>query len=630
MKQINDIVQSPYEEAAREISGAIAKAIEKLNYRYETIAATMSMSKSFGDIASSIAFNLAKAYKKSPMDIAAQIKGAMKLPDCVSQVSTENAYLNFHLDKVRFSSKVVTAALSRSNIVSELGSHIKVTVESPSINPNKPWHVGSLRNAILGDVVSNLHHACGYDVERENYIDDLGLQVAESLWGFMHLDSDPEGKFDYWLGEQYVKVSKAIETDANVKAEVAKVLALMEQDGTYEAKLSRELASKCVAAQYETSFNYHIYHDLLVWEGDIIREQLMSKALATLERLKVIEKPKEGKYAGCVVMNLNTIKDLPQALAGLREDVRVLMRSDGTPTYLAKDIAHHMWKLGIIANTFKYSEFMVKRPDGKPIYTTSPDGASMPFGNSQIAINIIDSRQDLPQMILAFAFKMIGSERAASSIVHMSYGKVEVEGGLSGRKGTWLEGYTADHLLEEATAKARSAMGSKFKLSHEEVERIAKSVAIASIKFEYLRFSPEKQFQFSWERAMNFEGASGPYCQYMHARAVRLLEDGGFDDRLASNADFSTASSDHEFALIKQISFMNSIIEKACREIRPNAVAEYASDLASTFSKFYENVPVLKAENENQRSARLALTSAFAKTMARVLGILGIEALRKM
>ncbi len=630
MKQNNDIVQAPYEEAAKEISEAIAKAMEKSGYRYDASDATIGMSKSFGDVSSSIAFYLAKAYKKTPMDIAAQVKGAMKVPECVSEVTTENAYLNFHLDRAGFSRKVVSSALSSSDIVSVMGNHIKVTVEAPSINPNKPWHVGSLRNAILGDVISNLYRACGYDVERENYIDDLGLQVAESLWGFMHLGNTPEGKFDYWLGEQYVKVNKAIEDNANVKAEVAQVLALMEQDGTYEAKLSRELAAKCVAAQYETSFSYHIYHDLLVWEGDIIRERLMDKALAALERLNVIEKPKEGKYAGCVVMNLNTIKDLPPALAGLREDVRVLMRSDGTPTYLAKDIAHHMWKLGILANTFKYSEFMVKRPDGKPIYTTSPEGAPMPFGNSRIAINIIGSAQALPQMILAYAFKMIGAERAENSIVHMSYGEVDVEGGLSGRKGTWLAGYTADNLLKEAISKAQSAMGSRFKLSTEEVERIAKSVAVASIKFEYLRFSPEKRFQFTWERALNFEGASGPYCQYMHARAVRMLEDGGFDERLEPNADFSTAISDYEFVLVKQMSFMNSIIEKACRELRPNAVAEYASDLASTFSKFYENVPVLKAKDEKQRNARLALTSAFARTMARALGILGIDALHKM
>jgi arginyl-tRNA synthetase len=273
---------------------------------------------------------------------------------------------------------------------------------------------------------------------------------------------------------------------------------------------------------------------------------------------------------------------------------------------------------------------MVKRPDGKPIYTTSDEGAPMPFGNSRIAINIIDARQELPQMILAFAFKLIGAGHAESSIVHMSYGKVEVEGGLSGRTGTWLEGYTADNLLKEATTKARSAMGSRFKLSAEETERIAKSVAIASIKFEYLRFSPEKQIQFSWERALNFEGASGPYCQYMHARAVRMLEDGGFDETLALNADFSAIGSDQEFALIKQMSMMGSVIEKACRELRPNAVAEYASDLACAFSRFYETVPVLKAKEEEQRIARLALTSAFAKTMARVLGILGIEAPKKM
>ncbi len=630
MDRNDNVVKSPYEGAMVEISEALAKSIAKMGYYCEALESTIGMSKAFGDISSSVAFSLAKRYKKNPTELATQIKNGMNVPECVNKVTVENSYLNFHLDRSSFSKKVVVSAISAGDTVAEFGNHTKVCVESPSINPNKPWHVGHLRNAILGDVVSNMHRACGYDVVRENYIDDLGIQVAESLWGYMRLSDKAKGKFDYWLGEQYVEVNKAIESDEKVKAEVAKVSSLMEQDGTYEAELARQLASRCLAAQYETSFNYNISHDLLVWESDIIRENLVSKALSALEKLKVIERPKDGKYAGCVVININALKDLPPALAGLREDVRVIVRSDGTPTYLGKDIAHHMWKLGILANTFKYSEFMVKRPDGKPIYTTSKEGKSMGFGGSRLAINIIDARQALPQMILSFAFKLISADHDVGSIVHMSYGNVEVEGGLSGRKGTWLEGYTADHLLEEATVKARSAMGSKFTLSHEEAEKIAKSVAIASIKFEYLRFSPEKQFQFTWERALNFEGASGPYCQYMHARAIRLLEDGRFNNVDALDADFSLACSDPEFALIRQISLLNPVVEKACKELRPNALAEYASDLASTFSGFYENVPILKAQDEKQRSARLAITSAFSSTMARVLSILGIDAPRKM
>ncbi len=623
--------QTPYHAAVQEISDALSKALSSLGYKCDGIGTTISVSRSFGDFSSSVAFSLAKAYKKSPVDIADRVKGAVKMAGYLKEMTVENAYLNFHLDRERFAHDVVRHALSMGAALSALGNGSKVIVESAGVNPNKPWHVGHLRNSILGDVVSHLHIECGYDVERENYIDDLGLQVAESLWGVMHLNNKPEGKFDYWLGEQYVAVSKAVEErGADVKAEVAKVLSLMEQDGTYEAKMARDLARRCVEAQYETAFNYKIYHDLLVWESDIVREEFLSKALALMERSKVIEKPKEGKYANCVVLDLNAMKDLPPALSGLREDVRVLVRSDGTPTYLAKDIAHHMWKLGIIANTFKYAKFMEARPDGKPIYTTAPDGVSMPFGNASLAINLVDAKQDLPQMILAFAFRAIGDVRAAESVVHMSYGRVEVEGGLSGRKGTWLEGYTADHLLEEATSKARAAMGTRFSLSEQEAWKIARSVAVASIKFEYLRFSPEKQIQFSWERALNFEGASGPYCQYMHARAVRMLEDGRFDASDAANADASAAASDCEFALVKQISLLAPMAEKACRELRPNVIAEYASDLAYAFGRFYEQVPVLKAPDARQRGARLALTLAYEKAMARALGVLGIDALQKM
>jgi arginyl-tRNA synthetase len=622
-------MQAQYETALKEIAGAISDAIVKLGYSYEDVASTAGVSRAFGDISSSIAFGLAKAYRKGPMEIASQVKGAMALPSCVESVTTENAYLNFHLRRQPFTRGAVVDALAPEDVVSAVGKGVKVTVESPSVNPNKPWHVGHLRNAILGDVISNLFRACSYDVERENYIDDLGIQVAESLWGYMRLNSKPEGKFDYWLGEQYVIVNKEIESDASVKTEIAEVSALMEQDGTYEATMVRELATKCLAAQYETAFNYGITHDVLVWESDIVREKLMSKALETLERLKVVEKPADGKYKGCIVINMTTIKDLPQAIAGLREDMRVLVRSDGTPTYLGKDIAHHMWKLGILADTFKYSEFMVRKPDGSPIITTSQEGKQMSFGNSKIAINVIGSEQELPQMILALAFRLIGAGRPGGVILHMSYGKVEVEGGLSGRKGTWLAGYTADNMLKEAVAKAVSAMGPRFKLSEEETKRIAKSVAVASIKFEYLRFSPERQIQFSWDRALNFEGASGPYCQYMHARAMRMLEDGHFSDVTANSADFQ-GMGDSEFALIKQIAMAGSVIEKACRELRPNVLAEYASDLAYAFGKFYESVPVLRATDEKQRTSRLAVTSAFARTMSRILGIMGIEAPSRM
>jgi arginyl-tRNA synthetase len=623
--------ESPFGYVMNLIAECVARAVPGQSAK--DVSSTVEISRGIGDISCSIAFRLSKQLKANPVKIAEEIAGKFEKIDYVSKITADGGYLNFHLDRPAFSSFAIRFAdsIPDAGPISDIGNRKRVIIEYPSVNPNKPWHVGHLRNAILGDSIANLYEACGYLPEREDYIDDLGMQVTESLWGYMHLGDKPEGKFDTWLGTEYVKVHMKIEQDKDeMRKEISSLMKLIEQDGTYESKIAREISEACVLAQYVTAFNYNIYHDVLIWESDILANRLLDRSLVMLEQHNVATKPKDGEYKGCTVIDLQHVKELPKELQGLKETIKVLIRSDGTPTYVAKDIAFHMWKFGLLEDTFTYYTFVDKQPNGKPLHSTGNKGEKIPFGHVDRAINIIDVKQSFEQSILKLAFSLMGKNEVAENIIHMPYGRVEIEGAsLSGRLGTW-EGYTADLLLEEAKAKAAMLIGSRFRIDENEKQRIAGAVSLSAIRFEFLKFSPEKQILFSWNRALNFEGNSGPYCQYMYARAKRLISDSGIKDVNHLSIDYTILSDEKEFELIKIIARLRDTVEKACVEMRPNALAEYAIELALSFSSFYESSPILKGSKEKEKLARLALVAAFAIVMRKALMLLGIQVVDRM
>lgn len=604
--------------------------MKDLGYKPKDISGTIDFSKGFGDISCSVSFALAKEQKKSPNAIASEIKEKIKKPQHVESITVETGFINFHLSRKEFSSSVIFYASNPENLksLSNSGRGVNAIIEYTSANPIHPLHVGQLRNALLGDSLSRTYKACGYNVEREDYIDDLGLQMVQAMWGHLHLKSPDDKKFDHRIGKLYVEVNKRAES-TDMKKELSDLAQLIEQDGTYESKLAREVAEACVRAQYETLFDYGIYHDLLVWESDIVKDKLLEKAMHTLSGIGLTEKVTDGEYTDCVVIDLNKIKELPKEFQGLKESIKVLIRSNGTPTYVAKDIAFHMWKFGMLENDFKYIKFMEHQADGTPLYSTAQTGSRMDFGNMQRAINIIDVRQSHPQEMLRLAFRGMGKEKIAENIIHLAYGKVDLEeGALAGRKGTWI-GNTADDLLAEAITKARTLIGSKLEHSKADEEKIARNVALAAIKFEFLKFAPEKHMTFSWELALSFDGNSGAYAQYMHARATRILEEAP-KGALSKGLGEMPEVSDTEFELAKMLSRANEAAEKAAHELRPNVITEYINDLAYAFSKFYEQCPVLKADSDKEKAFRLGLTLAFRNTMKAMLWLIGIEALDRM
>ena len=626
-------MSSPSYKLKKEFISALKNAINKLDANIsiseEEIRASISRpKKEFGDISSSISFRLARLLRLSPHIVAQKLMPHLEKTELIKEFKELDGYINAFIDEKAYAKLVIKTIIeSTSNYgKSEIGNGKKVIIEYPSVNPNKPWHVGHLKNALIGDAISNIFEFCSYTVEREDYIDDLGLQVAESLWGYINLGDKPDKKFDQWLGEEYVKVNNIMK-ERDISKEINELLKKIEDHSTSEARLGREFAEKCVVAQYETAFSYRCYHDILVWESDVVRAKLLERALKLAEESGALEKPSTGKYANCVVANLEKLGKIFKELEGLEENEKVLIRSNGTATYLAKDLAFHMWKFGIIKGDFLFDEFMTQ-PNGKVLYTTSAKGKEMDFGNADMVINVIGSAQQYEQLMLKALLAISGYEEKSKNLVHLSYGEVELEAGsLHGRSGGWIgkdKNYTADDLLVEVSSKAKSLISKD--MSEEEKEKIAKEVALGAIKFDFLRASPEKKTVFSWEKALNFEANSGPYCMYMHARAARIIEKASMQID-PDSLDYSKLTRGYDFDLVILLGEMQEYIEKACKELKPNVITDYLLDLSTIFSKFYEAMPVLKSDTTE---LRLGIVIGVKHALANMLNLLGIKPLEKI
>ncbi len=613
-------MESTLSKIVSSVCESIEKACLDAGYPEIEIKRTIDISGAAGDISSSAALKLAKMMGANPNDIAADLSGRILLPKYIASIGASRGFLNFQLDRPSFSRAILNEALDCDVFISDRVDGANVIIEYPSVNPNKPWHIGHLRNALIGDALARIYRAAGFEVIRENYIEDLGNQMAELLWWHKNIKFDENKKYDTLLGEEYVLLNKYIKEHPESKDEIARMLSLMHQDGTYESRLVRDIAERCVAAQDITASQFYIDHDLLVWESDLLRYKIIARALDVLKKHNIAKEIYDGDYSGCIAIDLNEFKEGDRSFEDLKENIKVLVRSSGESTYLAKDIAFHMWKFGIIEDNFNYEPFGEK---GR-CNTTSQNGKRMDIRPASIAINVIDARQAQSQSILKHVLGRIGLDRKID-LIHISYGEVEIpSGALSGRLGTWI-GYSADDILREAKDRARAMIKPKFEMSHLEKEEISHHAAVAAIKFEFLKIGLEKKIVFSWDKALSLEGNSGPYHQYMHARAHRILEESHYSKQRINVVEVL----DPEFAIIKEIAKAKDIIYKAQAENKPNVITDYLNDLSRAFSKFYEHCPILKAEDE-RREFLLDITRAFERTSKGTLNLIGIKALERM
>ncbi|MBN2121928.1 arginine--tRNA ligase [Candidatus Micrarchaeota archaeon] len=568
-----------------------------------------------GDIASKISFIASKKMKMSPVQAAQEIAAKLESHEWVKKAEPTGPYINFFLSD-SFFSEVCTKILNEGKAYGRGGNNRRVIVESPAVNPNKPWHIGHLRNALLGNSVANILEFGGDEVQRLDYIDDLGLQVAQSLWGYLNSEGKIEGKADHWMGAEYVKVASKMEQDAIVKKEAEGILKQMESGSGDVAEQARKLTEECVRAQYETASNYGVSHDALICESDILRE-VFKEGMQKLKDNNAVHHETSGKNEGCWVVKLGG------KMSGMEDPDKILIRSNGTATYTGKDMVFQLWKFGKLNGEFNYEKFL-SNPNGKSIYITSKEGKRKDgFGKAELVINVIGVEQKYPQEVIAHVMGLLGFEEEAKNSIHLSYEHAWLpEAKFSGRKGTWL-GHTADELLEEGQKRALEKVKGDFE--DDEKKEIAKTVSAGAIRYAFLKIAPEKKLIFKWDEVLSLEGDSGPYLQYACVRARRIMEKANFEPSPQPHA-----FNDDEKRLLKELGRFPEVVQDASRKMRPHIIADYIYNLSNVFSRFYTNSRVLNAETQEERKTRLAMVVAFEKVLSSGLGLLGVPIPNRM
>ncbi|SEJ82786.1 arginyl-tRNA synthetase [Deinococcus reticulitermitis] len=570
-----------------------------------------------GDYGTPAAFQMAKAGGGNPAQIAAQLAGAVQLPAGIKKVEAAGPFLNFFLDVGAFVRAVVDTPFAMTQ---EAG---KVVIEHTSVNPNKELHVGHLRNVVLGDSMARIFRAAGHTVEVQNYIDDTGRQAAESIFAVEHYGRVWDGvrKYDHWLGEGYVQLN-ADPAKESLESGIREVMHKL------EAGILRPIVEQTVKAQLETCFRIGAHYDLLVWESDVVGSGFLKQAMNILGGSRYTSHPTEGKYAGAFVM------DVSEFMPGLEEPNVVLQRSDGTAMYVAKDIGYQFWKFGLFEG-MKFKPFMPD-PGGHTIWTSAPDGepdTDRRFGHAGEVINVIDSRQKHPQLLVKSSLGVAGEQEKEARSVHLSYEFVNLDGQtISGRKGVTL---SVDYALEEAAKRGFAELLDKNPelAARDDAQEIARRIAVGALRFAMLRNEPSRAFDFKLDQATALSGDTAPYVQYAAVRAANILRKAEAEGHSVGGpeADWE-ALPDVDLVLAKQVARLPEIVAQSVRIHSPHVVAQYALDLATSFNAWYNAkdrrgkpaTNVLQSE-DGLREARLALVARVRRAFEDTLELIGIE-----
>jgi arginyl-tRNA synthetase len=616
-----------------------------------------------GDFAIPLAFELAKTLRRKPREIAERLATELaKAPDVQRVEVAGGGYVNLFLKRAAIA-RGLHAYLVAPMKTAPRG---RVIVEHTSINPNKAAHIGHLRNAVLGDTFVRLLRHRGHDVGVQNYIDDTGVQVADVVVGFQHLEQKSladvatiGGRFDYYCWDLYAKVGDFYAADPTRKKLQGEAQHAIEAGGNETARLAEHVAARIVETHIVTMERLGIQYDLLAHESDILRLHFWDRAFTLLKESGAIRLETEGKMAGCWVLGMGSPGQ--DGGSGDHEADKIIVRSNGTVTYTGKDIAYQLWKLGKIDREFRYRRYHRAYPDGHALWqTTSGEGepGAPAFGHAQAVYNVIDVGQSYPQQVVKAGVAALGYEAESEGSHHLAYEKVTLSPAtaralgydvsedassvkVSGRKGL---GVKADDLVDSLLDKARAEIATRDpERDAASRDRSAAAIAIGALRFFLLKFGRTKIITFDLEEALAFVGETGPYIQngVVRARSIfgKLEADGYRVEELvrqAATLDLDAAlggeEGDEIWGLLLLMARTDEIVEQAIVGEEVSLPARHAFAVAQAFHSYYQKpkYSVLHAESEEKRALRVFVVDTFVRQMTVLLGLLGMPIPERM
>ena len=601
---------------------------------YDNVDFVVEYSRSgFGDITCNVSFLLAKNLKKNPQEIAQEFAGEYDLGNNLEKVEAhKSGYLNFFINNNSFNNVVLPQSLQKNYGSIDIGKNSKLIIEHTSVNPNKALHIGHLRNVAIGDSVSRILSKVNYDVKVLNYVDDSGLQVADIIVGFKYggfSESPPKGeKFANYCGDTvYVSTTLKYENDKDLESKRHEILKELEDSASETAKFGKILTRKILSDQLDTVWNLGATYDCLNFESEILYSKLWENIFEKMKSENLVRLEDEGDNAGCWILPIEN------------EDDKIIVRSNGAATYVAKDIPYAAWKLGALTDPFNYAEH-ITQPNGRILYETTLEETNVSkqsFAANQV-ITVIDNRQTNLQKIVTNLMSKFNPE---SSYVHLGYEAVTLSSEtakilgnktdgkdvqMSGRKGLYIN---ADEII--AKLEKHIFLESKQRnddLDDASLNEIAHNVAIGTIRYELIKPDLGKIITFDINTSLRLEGDTCSYIQYSCVRAARILEKFGKEPNF--DIKFDQLNTEYETSLIKQIGLFEVFVNDAAKNYSPKVIAKYCYDLAVAFSSFYEHVNVLNADSPELINARLCLVLSFKLTLEKALDLIGIIAPQRM
>ena len=629
-----------------------------------------------GEAASPVCFELAKRLKRAPRQIAQEIANSFGKVEGVARLEVAGGgYLNAFFDRAAFWE---AARKDAQGGTPKLAKPAKIIVEHTSINPNKAAHIGHVRNAALGDTMVRILRHAGNSVQIQNYIDNTGVQVADVVIGFLHMEQrtpigvkmlSMEPKFDYYCWDLYAKATNFFAGEKARAAELRGVtLKSIEENLGEDAEVAQVVADAIVNCHLRTMARLDIHYDLLARESEILHLKFWDAAFEMLKKSGAIQLATSGKMAGCWIMPWEE-KETPVVKTENAEDPekiedeensqdKIIVRSNGTVTYVGKDIAYQLWKFGLLGKDFHYMKWPITEEERTVWATTSgkSDPQAPHFGEPAATVyNVIDTRQANVQNVVAQGLRGLGHSDAARNSIHLSYERVVLtprcaaEMGyelspeearkpyveVSGRKGL---GVKADDLIDRLEAAALSEVEQRHaEMSAEEQKRTAHAIAVGALRFFLLKFTRNAIIAFDFKDALSFEGETGPYCQYavVRIRGIRRkgVEAGATNVEVTANSAAQFLSGPEGtglWELLLEAASLDYAVEAAIATQEPSFIAKFAFQLAQAFNLFYHKHHILSEADEQKRAFLLRLTELVESRLVRVLSLLGIEAPEKM